>query len=392
MKILFVSPSVPNRLNRIRAYQLIKYLSVKNQIYLLSLVPPNQEEAEIEDIGRFCVGVSTVKQTWLSSLLHCGLSVFSPTPLEVAFCTNSAMKKMAKRIIEKFSPEVIYVKRLRSAPCVWDAQDIPIVLDTTDAMSLYYRRAIKTVPFHKKPLFFEEWLKYLIYEKRAFKKFKTWLVSSPIDHKYLESFTPEDVSTYVIPNGVDLDYYGNVDVEMEENTIIFSGLMNKHVNISAVLYFVEKILPRIKRKIPKVKLYIVGPKVGKIIKRLHDEESIIVTGYVEDLRVYIQRAKVVICPILTGAGTRNKILQAWALNRPVVSTDLGASGLEYANGQDILVANDPETFGNSVVRLLKDKNLWDQIARGGRDTVEKKYDMSKITADLEDIFRKETRD
>lgn len=387
MKILFISPSIPNRLNRIRAYQLIKYLSVKNQIYLLSLIPPNQEEAEIEDISKFCVGVSTVRQTWFSSLGHCFLSIFSPTPLEVAFCANSAMKKLAKRIIKKFSPDLIYVKRLRSAQYVWDILDIPIVLDTTDAMSLFYKRALKTVSFYKKLLFFEEWLRYLIYEKRAFKKFKTWLVSSPLDQKYLMSFNRKDWSAYIIPNGVDLDYYKSVNVEAEENAIIFSGLMNKHVNTSAILYFVKEIFPKIKRKIPKVKLYIAGPKPGRIIKRLHDGESIIVKGYVDDLRIYIQKARVVVCPILTGAGTRNKILQAWALNRPVVSTAIGASGLEFSENQDILIADDSETFSANVVKLLQDKNLWDKMVRSGRDRVKKKYDMVKITADLESTLR-----
>jgi glycosyltransferase involved in cell wall biosynthesis len=111
-----------------------------------------------------------------------------------------------------------------------------------------------------------------------------------------------------------------------------------------------------------------------------------VTGYVNDIREYITRARVVVCPILTGTGTRNKILQAWARQRPVVSTSVGASGLEYSDNENILIADSRVAFARRVVSLMENSELWEKISGGGRKTVEQKYDIAKIVTGLNTVL------
>jgi glycosyltransferase involved in cell wall biosynthesis len=110
--------------------------------------------------------------------------------------------------------------------------------------------------------------------------------------------------------------------------------------------------------------------------------GVTVTGYVDDLRDYVNKATVVLCPVRVGAGTRNKILQAMAMRRPVVSTPLGAEGLEYEEGRDLLIASDAESFAVQTLRLLDDSQLAETLAENGRNLVQQHYSVNLLESML----------
>lgn len=383
MNILFITPSLPSRLHRIRALNLIKYLSRSHKIYLASLA--YQKNPDPTEFAQYCQKIELVYQSKIRSLLNCLIFLFTSLPLEVAYCRNRKMNEVVREMIKKHSIELVYVKRLRSAQFVDTTIPIPVVLDTTDAMSLYYARAAKNAPRYKKILFWEEELKYRLYEITMLKKFKNWILSSAVDIEYLKEFTPPRTKLFLIPNGVDTEFYKPSADEPKKNTILLSGLMDKFANIEAAEFFFEEIFLKIQGKIPDAKVYVVGPSPPRKIKR-YTSEHIFITGAIPDIREYITQASVVVVPIKTGAGTRNKILQAWSMGRPVVTTSKGAEGLEASRKEHVLVADDPDDFAKKVVSVLQNKNLANQLVGAGYQIVRQKYSMENIVRSLNDLF------
>ena len=157
-------------------------------------------------------------------------------------------------------------------------------------------------------------------------------------------------------------------------------------NIAAVLYIYEKVLPSLLAKVPDLKYYIVGSNPPKEIKTLGQDDNIIVTGFVKDIRPYISKASIVLVPERMNSGIKNKILEAMAVGRPIVSTSLGAEGIPSKNGENIVVADDPEDFASGIEKLLKDKELYERIRSAGRKLVEEKYAWVKGVEVLEGIL------
>lgn len=137
-------------------------------------------------------------------------------------------------------------------------------------------------------------------------------------------------------------------VDREEDNIIFSGLMDKPVNIDACIFFYNEIFPKILKRKPNIKFYIVGPNPSYKIKRLKNN-NVSIIGAVDDIRRYLRKAGLIVCPLRIGSGTRNKVLQAMALGKSVVSTTIGAEGIEVTSGKDIIIADRPEEFAENVL-------------------------------------------
>jgi len=170
-----------------------------------------------------------------------------------------------------------------------------------------------------------------------------------------------------IATGVDTDYYAPIDGVEEPGTIVFLGSMDWMPNIDGVLYFVRSVYPMIKSALPEVRLHIVGrDPVPSIVRLAEEDSSVSVTGAVEDTRPYVARASCAIVPIRVAGGTRIKIYEMMAMAKAVVSTTIGAEGLEYHAGEDIVIEDDPERSAAAVIRLLKNEGARRAIGRRAR--------------------------
>lgn len=188
---------------------------------------------------------------------------------------------------------------------------------------------------------------------------------------------------HVIPNFIRMgDYLANVKTPKEQ-WIILPGNMNYFPNINAATYFNREIYPLIKLKVPGIKWYIVGRDVHPEVAALAENDpSIVITGYVDSVADYVRKAQVVIAPLLEGSGTRLKILEAWALKTPVVSTTKGAEGLLYEHSRNIMIADDPVTFADSVVQLLQNHERGIVLADRAYQTLLANYEAESVRAKL----------
>jgi glycosyltransferase involved in cell wall biosynthesis len=195
-----------------------------------------------------------------------------------------------------------------------------------------------------------------------------------------------ETDTFVIPNGVNTDFFYPSNRNLQKNTLVFTGTMNYVPNEDAMLYFIKDILPLIRQEIPDIQLYVVGNNPPERLRKL-SSGHVTVTGFVDDVRPYIHQAPVYVVPLRMGGGTRLKILESLATKTPVVSTKIGAEGIDVTDGEDILLEEDPESFAAAVITLLKNKKKRKKIARKGYELVKQKYDWKVIGSKIERAYQ-----
>ena len=185
----------------------------------------------------------------------------------------------------------------------------------------------------------------------------------------------------VVPNGVDPEYLQPSDGPVDPDSLVFTGLMAYQPNSDAVRWFAADILPRILSERPAVHLTVVGKDVPPSVLALAGP-SVTITGSVPDIRPYLGQAAVVVVPLRAGSGTRTRTLEALSMGRAVVSTSIGAEGLEVTSGEDIILADTAEDFAQAVTRLLADPAEAARLGAAGRRLVERRYAWSRIAADV----------
>jgi glycosyltransferase involved in cell wall biosynthesis len=196
------------------------------------------------------------------------------------------------------------------------------------------------------------------------------------------------VRTAVIPNGADVEYYEPrpADPPPDGRTIVFFGLLSTIPNIDGVVHFVQDIWPRITEAHPDARCKIIGGRPPPPLLAL-TSPRIELTGFVPDLRPHLAAATAVVVPLRLGGGTRLKIVEAMAMGKAIVSTRLGAEGIEAVPGRDILIEDEPAAFADAVSRLLADPSLAACIGQSARRLAVERYAWSGASRALEDFYR-----
>jgi len=231
-----------------------------------------------------------------------------------------------------------------------------------------------------------DWRKLRREEQRSWRRFDGCTVTSARDEALLRRDVPT-ASTAVVPNAVDVDFFRprNGCGGTEPMSLLFFGAGNYHPNTDGLLFFFREILPRLRARYPGITLRILGPLIPPEIEA-HAGDGVEVTGLVEDIRPYLERAAVIIAPLRIGGGTRFKILEAMAMGKAVVSTAVGAEGIDVRNGSDIMLADRPEEFASQVGRLLEDAALRQSMGREARLLIEQRYSWAGSVQKLEGFY------
>jgi glycosyltransferase involved in cell wall biosynthesis len=197
------------------------------------------------------------------------------------------------------------------------------------------------------------------------------------------------VRTAVIPNAADVEYYQPrpTDPRPDGRTVVFFGLLSYVPNLDGVIHFVEDIWPRIAEAHPDARLKIVGGRPPPSLLALAGPR-VELTGFVPDLRPHLAAAAAVVVPLRLGGGTRLKIVEAMAMGKAIVSTTLGAEGIEAAPGRDLLIEDQPAAFADAVNRLLADPHLAACIGQSARRLAVERYSWSGAAQTLEGFYRR----
>jgi glycosyltransferase involved in cell wall biosynthesis len=193
----------------------------------------------------------------------------------------------------------------------------------------------------------------------------------------------------VIPNAISVDGYQTgilLPAEIPHPALVFTGKMDFRPNVDAALWFVDDILPIIHLHDPAAHLTIVGQKPHQRLEAIQDRPGVTLTGYVPDIKPYLRAADVYIAPLRMGSGTRFKLLEAMAMGKAIVSTQLGAEGLDIEHGRHMLLADTEQSFARAVIALITDQSLRQELGENAARLVRERYDWEVIIPQVEKVY------
>lgn len=374
--------SLPGSGSKLIVFNLIKQLSKKHKVYLICFCHDNIEQGGIKEIEKYCTSIEVVNinlkkniSNLIKKIIKQILAVLRNKPLVGVPYYSQKMRKKIQSAQEKNRFDMVYVSSSPMAQYVHDIKnDVFKLIAPYDSLSLWWDRAIKVIN--------NKWYKlYCVLERNSFKKYEKRFYSlynacqvvAEDDMRAIKNVCP-NLSIYVIPNGVDTDYFKPLEKEREQSrrSIVFTGMLDSFPdsNSDAVIFFIKEIFPRILEKIPDLKFFIVGGYPPPQVLRL-SSKNLIVTGYVKDIRPYIAEATVYISPLRIGTGIKNKVLEAMAMGKAIVATSIGCQGISVKNGEDIIISDNPEEMAGSIIHLLRDESERRRLEHNARQTAEK---------------------
>ncbi|MDA8156888.1 MAG: glycosyltransferase [Actinomycetota bacterium] len=396
MNILLISqdfPYPPVSGDRIRNYNLIKVLSRRHRIHLISFEGHCQQEEHVAEMKKFCASVKTVpleKCNRFQRILRFARTVLSGQPQHNCFWVfQKAMADAITQAIKGNQFDIIQIEHSHMAPYV---RNIPAggklkkVLTLHNIGFVQYRRIFQfEKKLRMKARFLHSWLTSRRWEPAYSMNFDKCVTMSEIDKRILHSANP-GLDIDVVPNGVDLGFYKMVPAKPGRNSILFVGILDYAPNADAVLYFSKEIFPRIAAQNPGMDFYVIGRNPTQQIRQLAGNPGIKVVCHAADLRPYYERCFAAVVPLRSGGGTRLKILEAMAMGMPVVTTSVGCEGIDVTDGENILIADSPGEFASNVIKIFSDRNRQVMIGAAARRLVEARYSWEKIGGHLENIY------
>lgn len=368
MKVLFLArdlPDPPNNGYKKRNFYLIKALESKG-IEVKLFVPSEKPGTKIKALF---------------------LSLFSTLPFSVKIRTSLKSKEDLEKLLKENPIDIIICDAVQRALNIPDDINAVKILYEHNIESVIVKRyAEKEKNIFKKLFALQEYMKLSNFEKKVWAKFDYCIACSDVDKKNIETIAGKD-KVITVDNGVDLQYFNPGSYQLEPDTLVYTGQIGWYPNEDALIYFVEEIMPAIKKSIPSLKLWIVGGKPSDRIKFLANNDSnITVTGFVDDVREYMARAFVYIVPLRIGSGTRLKILEALSMKKAVVTTSIGCEGINVQDNKHLLIRDNPQDFAQAVIELLRNEDLRLRLGENGRKLVEEKYDWNIVFKDLDKIL------
>jgi len=251
------------------------------------------------------------------------------------------------------------------------ALNAPLIVDSIDEPLLRELRGLRNAPWKKRPEHLYRAWRFWQYERSMLGRADLNIYVSEVDAGLYRRFFPGRLVA-VVPNGVDTDYFAPRTTPPHGAYVVFEGNMNYAPNVDTARRLVKEVLPFLARRMPDVRIGLVGRDPVTEVQRLASDR-VEVTGTVADVRPYLAQASVFACPMKLGSGIKNKILQAWAMARPVVATSASLGGLSALDGVNILVRDRPEAFADAVADLILNPALATAIGTAGRATAEREY-------------------
>lgn len=393
MKILIITPRIPYppyRGDKLKIYNISRILAKNNDVTILTFQRSSGQNSEIVSLKKIGVKVVAVRLTIFESLVRSFFNIFTILPFQVAWYQSSRMKKKIKQLITTEKYDIEYYHLVRGAQYLQEEKpkhNVLRVVDFTDAVSLYLTRlAAAERNYIKKILISIERNRIKNYEKIA-EKFHTLFICSSVDKKFLED-SGLKININILNNGIDTTYFSSEETEFENNRIIFTGNMPYYANYDAAIHFCNDIFPIILDKNSSAKFYIVGQYPPRRIKNL-ENNNIVVTGFVENIKKEYLKSVVNIAPMRFGAGTLNKVIESIALGVPIVASPIAVQGLPDVLKEYILISDNPNDFAEKILNVLSDPEFYREKMKEGQKIITEILSWEKIVGDFEDYLRSE---
>jgi glycosyltransferase involved in cell wall biosynthesis len=397
MNILFLSTRSPYPLisgHSLRTYHILKGAAQNHNVTFVTFVQLPEHEFKKENLDHlkgFCKGVhpfeipADLSRITFAKMLFSNL--FSSLPFVAQKYDAPLMRQKIREIIQTEHIDLVHVDMLPLTAYINEFENLPKILVNHNVESVRLYRWFRTEPNPAKKAYLGiQWLKLKTFEQSAMNKFDGCVVVSELDKELLVKMGVKS-RLFVVPNGTNTKFFKPNNGKVVENSVLWIGHMDVHTNKDAVLYFWKDIYPILKMKYPQVKMTFVGTAPPKeIADAAQKDPQVKATGFVDDIRPYIDEAAIMVVPIRIGSGTRLKILDAMAMGKAIVSTSVGCEGINVNDGKDILVADDPQGFADKTISLLKDLEMRINLEKNALKVAET-YDWDLIREKQEVVYQ-----
>jgi len=296
--------------------------------------------------------VNSLMQTKLYDLIHCEISLYS------IFLSNKKVQVPSVGICHNVEAEI------------------------------WKRYFLNETNIFKKIFILSQWKRISAFEAQYLQKFTTCIAVSDRDANYLrKNYGVYNVE--IVPNGVDIDYFHPTSIRFKKYNIVFTGSMDWRPNQDAIKFFLKNIWHLVLKEVPSATFTVVGRNPPQWLYKLANRyKGVELTGTVNDVRPYINRAHLFVVPLRIGGGSRLKILEAMASGKAVISTVIGAEGLEVKHGENIFLEDSPYGFAKRIIQLFKNDIIRKKLEKKGRELVEKNYNWEILANKMDKIWRK----
>jgi len=393
MNILIVSSFLPYPLysgGHIRLYNLIKRLSQKHTITLVSEMRKYQTDKDVEEVKKICSEVVTVPRGTQWSIPNIVKTLFSSSPFLVTGHTHKNMQDVLKKLLQEKHFDLVHVETFYVAQNLPQKLDVPLVIVEHNIEYTIYQQFSKKALFFLRPFLSHDVQKLQNAEEAWWKKANYVIAVSQEEKTIIERY---NTRVAIVPNGVDLERFKLKDVSIQQRnkvkTVLFIGDFSYIQNKDAATFIIREIAPLVEKLLKDIQItfWIKGRKIPQVIKNLsqgpdiiYDESETLSTPEI------FTKADLLLAPIRIGGGTQYKILEAMGCGTPVITTRLGNEGIHAHEDLEVLLGETAEELAEQCRKIFTNDTLYATVARGGRTLVEYHFDWEMITQQLENVY------
>lgn len=389
MKLLYILPSFqhPNVRGPNRHYHLVRELAERHDITLLVLNRSAVGPEAMEEVAAAVEQLHIVDVNGIDANAQlAGRLPFAGRRMEQMLKFRTAVRQMSRlfeRLLAQNKFDLIVFHGKSVFPVIQDCRGLPIVVDFCDATSMRIRHQLRYSSIARRL-----WLCLRYAETRRIERGilrKTPHVAF-IARRDRDAILGPSARGEILPNGVDHDFWRRKSQPSQRNAIVFSGVMSHAPNNDAALFLIDRIAPEVRKSIPDLEVIIVGRDPSDALAdRTRNVPNVRVTGFVDDVRPYLEQAAVFSAPLRYASGTQNKVLEAMSMEIPVVTTSIVADGLRMddAGEPPVRVADKETEFADEIVRLFGRPTERTSLAARGREYVENHFIWSRSADKLE---------
>src|SRR5271156_4388166 len=398
MRILWVKAGKLLPINtggRIRSYNILRYLASGHDVTVFSYYQGKQDPSYDEALSRHfsdtvCIatGAPGNGSPRLLRTLHYLSKVCGASPYAVSQFDSKRVRLALRNYLQSRRFDVAVCDFLAASLNFPNRVLIPTVLFQHNVEAVLWQRQSRVgASLIARLAFSVEAAKMNRYEPAAIRKFDHVVAVSDSDRRRMGGVSDDRIT--VVPTGVDIEKFARKEMAVvSDPVVVFTGTMDWEANVDGIEFFCNEIWPIILAKVHGARLLIVGREPGPRVKRLASG-SVEITGTVPSILEYLEKAAVVIVPLRIGGGSPPEIFENKAMGKAVVSTSIGAEGLDVHPDRDIVLCDAPSEFAHRVIELLRDENLRLRYGREAVKTVSQ-YDWAVIARRFEEVLAKAT--
>ena len=388
MKIVYLAhriPYPPDKGDKIRSFHQVQYLSERHEVWCACFVDEPADMQHVDALRAWCRDVAAIPLSRMRAGARAAVRLVCGGTLTEGFYGSAKMERVLAAWSQKVTFDAALFFSSSMAQYLRAVQARRTVLDFCDWDSLKWASYAKSSSGLRGWLYGLEACRLGRRERECLEQFDACTVVTEAEARALNgSALPTQL--HVVRNGAELGPEVTAPAQDAPPRIGFVGEMSYRPNAEAVCWFSDNVLPRVRREVPGATFEIVGRAPSREVLSLGRREAISVIGAVDDVRSHLERFAVSVAPMLTGQGVQNKVLEAMAAARPVVLSSTAAAGIDAADGEHLLVADEASTVSDRVVQLLLNPSRRAELGAAARRRIARRYSWEGELAKLDALL------